>query len=167
MIVIHQPSFDEILAVVRNLRAVDQKELSVTRDLSNPTKLVAAAWAAKYRRAAYIDAVPAFVFGMTLFDNDPTQGQVWGFGTPDAPRVMRAVTKFCLRTMIPEMLDLGLLAAQAIGHPDNELSKRWLQRLGYSPMAITLPGIGAGKHDMILWITTANDHRHNYRARAA
>lgn len=167
MIVIHQPSFEEILAVVRDLRAVDVKELSITRDLGNPTKLAADAWRAKYRRAAYIDEKPAFVFGVTLFDADPTQGQVWGFGTEEAPRTMRAVTKFCIRTMIPEMLDMGLAAVQAVGHPDNELSARWLRRLGYSSMAITLPGIGAGKHDMILWVTTANDHRHNYRARAA
>lgn len=166
MIVIHQPSFEEVLAVARDLREIDRKELAVTRDLSNPTKLAVSAWTAKYRRAAYIDDVPVFVFGFTLFD-DPAHCQVWGFGNEAAPRVMRAVTKFCLRTMIPEMLDLGLLTAQAIGHPDNELSKRWLRRLGYSPTAITLPGIGAGKHPMILWVTTANEHRHNYRARAA
>jgi hypothetical protein len=69
--------------------------------------------------------------------------------------------------MIPEMLDMGLQTAQAVGHPDNELSKRWLRRLGYSPTAITLPGIGAGKQNMILWITTADEHRPNYRSRAA
>jgi hypothetical protein len=165
MIAIHQPSFEEILAVARNLRADDVKELSVTRDLS-PTKLAADAWRAKYRRAAYIDETPVFVFGLTLF-NDPKHCQVWGFGSEEAPRAMRAVTKFCLRTMIPEMLDMGLQTAQAVGHPDNELSKRWLRRLGYSPTAITLPGIGAGKQNMILWITTADEHRPNYRSRAA
>jgi hypothetical protein len=69
--------------------------------------------------------------------------------------------------MIPEMLDMGLLAVQAIGHPDNQLSARWLRRLGFSSMAATLPGIGAGKHPMILWVTTANEHRPNHRARAA
>jgi hypothetical protein len=166
MIAIYQPSFEEILAVARNLRAVDAKELSVTRDLSNPAKLAVSAWAAKYRRMAYLDKEPTFAFGMTLFDN-PTQGQVWGFGTDKAPTVTRAVTKFILTTMIPEMLDLGLLAVQAVGHPDNALSARWLRHLGFTPMAIKLPGIGAGAHDMILWITTANDHRQQHHRVAA
>jgi hypothetical protein len=166
VIVIHQPSFEEILAVVRDLREVDQRELSITRDLANPTKLAADAWRAKYRRAAYIDEKPVFVFGLTLYD-DPQHCQVWGFGTEEAPRAMKAVTKFCLRTMIPEMLDMGLLSAQAVAHPDNELSSRWLRRLGYSSMAITVPGIGSGKHAMLLWVTTANEHRPHYRARAA
>jgi hypothetical protein len=167
VIVIHQPSFDEILAVARNLRAADIKELSVTRDLSNPTKLATAAWAAKYRRAAYTGEKPVFVFGMTFFENDPTQGQAWGFGTNTSHLVMKAVTKFIVRTMVPEMLDFGVRAVQVVSHPDNQLSARWLRRLGFSSMAATLPGIGAGKHPMLLWITTANDHRPNYRARAA
>jgi hypothetical protein len=168
VIVIHQPSFEEILAVARNLRAADIKELSVTRrDLSNPVKLATSAWAAKYRRAAYIGEKPVFVFGMTLFEGDPTQGQAWGFGTSTAHLAMKAVTKFIIRDMVPDMLGIGLVAVQAIGHPEHDLSARWLRRLGFSSMAATLPGVGAGTHPMILWITTASEHLPSYRARAA
>jgi hypothetical protein len=165
MIVIHQPSFDEILAVARDLRPEDAKELSITRNLDQPARLAASAWTAKYRRMAYIDDTPVFAFGMTLMSDQ--QGQVWGFGTSQASRVMHSVTKFILRSMIPDMLGEGLLAVQAITHPSNALSTRWLRRIGFAPMAITVPGIGAGTHPMILWITVANEHRHQYRALAA
>jgi hypothetical protein len=58
MIVIHQPSFEEILVVARDLRPEDAKELSITRNLDQPARLAASAWTAKYRRMAYIDDTP-------------------------------------------------------------------------------------------------------------
>lgn len=156
MIVIHPPSFDELLHVAKNLRADDVRELSATRDLKVPTWLATSAYAAKYKRIAYLDDEPVFAFGMSMIK--PNHGQAWGFGTEKSHLVTRVVTKFIRRTMIPEMLSLGLTTVQALGHPENEVSWRWLEHLGFSPKA-NLAGIGSGGQDLILWVTTSGEHR--------
>lgn len=163
MIAIRQPSFDDLLHVAGNLRAKDREELSITRDLSVPATLATAAWCAKYRRMAYLDDKPVFAFGVSAVTHD--HGQAWGFGTDKSPRVLRAVTKYIKRTMIPEQLDAGLTAVQALGQPDNDVSWRWLSHLGFSPIA-NLAGIGAGGRDLILWVTTSDEHRAKYSAAA-
>jgi hypothetical protein len=162
MIVIHPPSFDELLHIAKNLRGDDVKELSATRNLAQPTWLATSAHAAKYKRVAYLDNEPVFAFGMSMVK--PDHGQAWGFGTSKSHLVTRAVTKFIRKTMVPEMLSMGLAAVQAIGHPDNEVSWRWLQHLGFRPVA-NLAGIGSGV-DLILWVTTSDEHRPKYSAAA-
>jgi hypothetical protein len=164
MIVIHPPSFDELLHVAKNLRGDDVKELSATRNLAQPTWLATSAHAAKYKRIAYFDNEPVFAFGMSMIK--PGLGQAWGFGTEKSHLVTRTVTKFIRKTMVPEMLSMGLTAAQAIGHPDNQVSRRWLSHLGFREIA-NLSGIGAGGQDLILWVTTADEHSHTRIARAA
>jgi len=164
-VTIRQPAFREILRVVKHLRAVDWKELSVTRDLTDPTRLATAAWCAKYRRMAYIDSEPVFAFGYALAD--PQRGQVWGFGTQRTAEVMLSVTKYILRTMIGDMLDDGLAIAQAFVHPENALSARWLRHLGWRPGA-SLAGIGSGGQELLLWVATADDFdRYRRRSPAA
>jgi len=164
-VTIRRPWFREILQVARNLRATDWKELSVTRNLTDPARLATSAWCAKYRRMAYIDGEPVFVFGYTLVS--PQCGQVWGFGTWRTAEIMRPVTKYILRTMIGDMLDGGLLVAQAFVHPENALSARWLRHLGWQPGA-SLAGIGSGGQELLLWVAVADDFdRYRRRSTAA
>jgi len=153
---IRQPTFEDILHVAKNLRIDDVKELSITRDLAAPSSLATAAWCAHYRRMAYLDGEPVFAFGVSNVTHD--HGQAWGFGTSKSGRVTRAVTKYIKRTMVPEQLAAGLTAVQALGHPENETSWRWLEYLGFKPIA-NLAGIGAGGESLILWVTTADEYR--------
>lgn len=156
-IVIRHPQFPEFLKVASRLRKADFDELSVTRkDLHQPSKLAAAAWGSTYRRIVLLDTVPVFAFGATQRPSYPQESQVWGFGTDQTSAVIRTVTKFILRSMIPELLDRGFLSAQAIVSPDNDLSNRWLRRLGFEPKA-TVTGIGDRSEDMILFAVTAAD----------
>lgn len=165
MIEIRQPTFEDLLFVCANLRAEDVRELSVTRnDLDIPSRLATAAWCAKYRRCAYRDGEPTFAFGMSAVTHD--HGQVWGFGTKHTRKVIKPVTKFIIRTMVPDMLREGLTTVQALGHPENRISTRWLGYLGFKAIA-NLSGIGAGGEDLYLWVTTADEHRPKYPALAA
>ncbi len=152
--VIREPLFYEIVAVAAHLREADMRELSVTRKfLDQPSKLATAAWVSVYRRIACLGADPVFAFGASETP-DRSRVQVWGFGTPRAKLVLKTVTKFVLRSMIPELTGRGFLAAQAIVHPENELSNRWLRHLGFAPEA-TVTGVGDRHEDMILYAVTA------------
>jgi hypothetical protein len=165
MIEIRQPTFEDLLFVSANLRAEDVRELSITRnDLDIPSRLATAAWCAKYRRCAYLGGEPTFAFGVSAVAHD--HGQAWGFGTKHTRKVIKSVTKFIIRTMVPEMLHDGLAAVQALGQPENRLSARWLGHLGFTAVA-NLAGIGAGGEDLFLWVTTADEHRHNHLSAAA
>jgi hypothetical protein len=153
---IRQPTFDDVLHVAKNLRAEDIQELSATRDLSLPTTLATSAWCARYKRCAYWDGEPVFAFGVSAVTHD--HGQAWGFGTDKSSLVTRAVTKYIKKTMVPDQLAAGFTAVQALGYPTNRVSWRWLKHLGFSPIA-NLAGIGAAGQDLILWVTTADEHR--------
>jgi hypothetical protein len=156
-IVIREPEFFEFIMVASRLRHEDARELSLTRkDLDQPTILASDAWGGSvYRRVALLDERPVFAFGATRV-NDLACAQVWGFGAPEATRrVMRAVTKTVLRSMIPELLERGFSVAQALVSRDNDLSNRWLRHLGFLPEAIS-SGVG-GRHEdgLVLLAVTA------------
>jgi len=170
---IAQPRLVDLLFIAHRLRASDLDELGLTRDLEHSggrTRLATDAWASHYRRVAYLklddsDREPVFAFGVNLDKARPRYGQAWGFGTDHSPRVLREVTRYLRKRMIPELLGEGLQAVQALGDPVNSLSARWLGHLGFAPIA-NLAGIGAGGHDLTLWVTTADAQRHQSLAPA-
>jgi len=155
---IRQPSYKDLLHVARHLRAVDVIELSLTRK-DSPTRLALDAWRTQHRMMAYLGDEPVFAFGVALGEVSG-HGQAWGFGTDKSPRVLREVTKYLRKRMIPALIGEGLSIVQALADPDNRVSARWLYHLGFTPHA-KLAGIGAGGHDLVLWVTTADaQHRH-------
>ena len=156
MVTIREPNFHELVTVASRLREADMRELRVTRkDLDRPVKLATAAWTASvYRRLALWEKTPAMAFGASQAPGGSVQ--VWGFGTVDTARVIRTVTKFVIRSMIPELLGRGVPSARAIVHPENRSSQAWLQHLGFKPEA-TLTGLGDRQEEMILYAVSAND----------
>ena len=58
--------------------------------------------------------------------------------------------------MIPEILRSGVIEAQAVSHPANTVSHRWLKFLGFRLKA-TITGVGDRKEDMLLFTVSAND----------
>ena len=155
MVTIREPNFHEFIRVASRLREADVRELSITRkDLDRPVKLATAAWTSVYRRLALWEKTPAMAFGASAAPGGCVQ--VWGFGTVDTVRVIRTVTKFVIRSMIPELLSRGVSSARAIVHPENRSSQAWLQHLGFKPEA-TLTGLGDRQEEMILYAVSAND----------
>jgi len=157
-IVITNAWFSDLQFVASNLRQEDRIELSATRDVEDWYGLAIAGYSSFYKKAAIWNRRPVFVFGAA---QTPMPGivQVWGFGTPNAARVLKPVTKYIKQTMVPELLSQGVIEARAFSHPDNLVGHRWLKYLGYTPGA-TISGAGARKEDsLILFSVSADDLR--------
>ena len=155
MPMIDDANFTDLRFLAINLRPEDVLELSVTRDLGRFEDL---AWSAAYSRwhkVAIWNRRPVFAFGASQIERQP-KVQVWGFGSLDAVHAIKPVTRYIRKFMIPEILRAGTIEAQAISHPANTISHRWLQFLGFRLKA-TITGIGPRKQDMLLFTVSADD----------
>lgn len=148
-------NFDDLRFLALNLRPEDVLELSVTRDLSRYEDLAWAGAFSTWRKVAIWERKPVFAFGAAEIPHEP-RVHVWGFGSLDAVHALKPVTKYIRRFMIPEILRAGTIEAQAVSHPANLTSHRWLQFLGFRPKA-TITGIGPRQEDMLLFTVSAHD----------
>ena len=152
---IDDANFNDLRFLALNLRPEDTLELSVTRDLKKYEDLAWAGAYAKWRKVAIYDRRPVFAFGASEIPNEP-RVHVWGFGSLDAVHALKPVTRYIKKLMVPEILHSGVVEAQAISHPANTVSHRWLTFLGFRLKA-TITGVGARKQDMLLFTVSAND----------
>jgi hypothetical protein len=152
---IDDANFNDLRFLAMNLRPEDTLELSVTRDLKKYEDLSWAGAYAKWRKVAIYDRRPVFAFGASEIPNEP-RVHVWGFGSLDAVHALKPVTRYIRKLMVPEILRSGIIEAQAISHPANTVSHRWLTFLGFRLKA-TIPGVGARKQDMFLFTVSAHD----------
>ena len=153
--VIDNANFTDLRFLAMNLRPEDALELSVTRDVNDWNGLAWAGAYSRWRKIAIWDRRPVFAFGATQIENSPNV-QVWGFGCVHAVHALKPVTRYIKRIMIPEILSSGAVEAQAVSHPANVTSHRWLQFLGFRPKA-TITGVGPRKQDMLLFTVSADD----------
>lgn len=147
--------FADLRFLAINLRPEDTLELSVTRDVNKYEDLAWAGAYSKWRKVAIWDRRPVFAFGASEIPNEP-RVHVWGFGCKDAVHGLKPVTRYIKKIMIPEILLSGAVEAQAVSHPANLVSHRWLQFLGFRLKA-TITGVGPRKQDMLLFTVSAND----------
>jgi hypothetical protein len=154
-------TFADCWWVAIDLRDEDKRELAVTRDVDDAQSLVESALDSEFKWTAAINShvPPDFAFGARFLDGGKG-AQVWGFGTPRAKSVLRPVTRFIQRVMVPQLLDSGVQYARAISHPANTTSHRWLEHLGFTLRA-KLAGIGVRREDMFLFETSAFVHKRN------
>ena len=155
MPLIDNANYTDLRFLAMNLRPEDRLELSVTRDVDDYNGLAWAGAYSKWRKVAIWNRRPVFGFGATEIEREP-RVHVWGFGSLDAVHALKPVTRYIKKIMIPEILSSGAVEAQAISHPANTVSHRWLQFLGFRPKA-TITGIGPRKEDMLLFTVSAND----------
>lgn len=135
MITIADATMDDLTYVASWLSDIDRTELSITRDPNDYDKLAADAYTnSHYCKVALMDGMlPVFAFGARRI-NRRTVG-VWGFKTRDGHCAIRAVTKYLIRHVIPDLRDTGITRAICYVHPDNGSSQRWLAHLGFRPLA--------------------------------
>ena len=152
---IDNANFSDLRFLAINLRPEDALELSVTRDVNDYEGLAWAGACSKWRKVAIWDRRPVFGFGATKMEHE-SRVQVWGFGSINAVHALKPVTRYIKRIMIPEILASGAIEAQAISHPANTISHRWLQFLGFRLKA-TITGVGPRKQDMFLFTVSADD----------
>ena len=152
---IDNANYNDLLFLAMNLRPEDTLELSVTRDIDDANDLAWAGAYSRWKKVAIWDRRPVFAFGATQVKGEP-RVQVWGFGCVHAVHALKPVTKYIKKIMIPEILSSGAIEAQAVSHPANAASHRWLQFLGFRPKA-TITGVGPRKQDMLLFTVSADD----------
>ena len=153
--IIDNANYTDLRFLAMNLRPEDQLELSVTRDVRDVSALAWAGAYSRWRKVAVWDRRPVFAFGASEIEHEP-RVQVWGFGCASAVHALKPVTRYIKKFMIPEILLSGAVEAQAISHPANEISHRWLQFLGFRLKA-TITGVGPRKQDMLLFTVSADD----------
>jgi len=152
---IDDANFRDLRFLAINLRPEDVLELSVTRDVSRYEDLAWASAYSRWRKVAIWDRRPVFAFGASEIEHEP-RVQVWGYGSLDAVHGLKPVTRYIRKFMVPEILRSGVIEAQAVSHPANLVSHRWLQFLGFRLKA-TITGVGPRKQEMLLFTVSAND----------
>jgi hypothetical protein len=152
---IDDANFDDLRFLAINLRPEDRLELSVTRDLQRYEDLAWSAAFSRWRKVAIVERQPVFAFGANEIPHEP-RVHVWGFGSVDAVQALKPVTRYIKKLMVPEILRSGVIEAQAVSHPANAVSHRWLIFLGFRLKA-TITGVGARKEDMLLFTVSAHD----------
>jgi len=135
MITIADATMDDLTYVASWLSDIDRLELSITRDPNDYDTLAKDAYTnSQYCKVALLDGLlPVFAFGARRIKRR-TVG-VWGFKTRDGSRAIRAVTKYLIKHVIPDLRDTGITRAICYVHPDNRGSQRWLAHLGFRPSA--------------------------------
>jgi hypothetical protein len=134
MITIADATMDDLTYVASWLSDIDRTELSITRDPNDYDKLAADAYISPCCKVALRDGMtPVFAFGVRPIDK--TTVGVWGFKTHDGWCAIRAVTKYLIRHVIPDLRDTGITRAICYVHPGNTASQRWLAHLGFRPLA--------------------------------
>lgn len=148
---IRESSLLDLVHIARHLSVLDRLELGATRDPDNAEDLALDAWhqAVKFTAFSGRDAEAIMAFGVGM--PSPDYVTVWGFKTERYREVIRPVTKFVCRTMLPELRDKhGVQRAECVVHPDNSPSRRWLAFLGFE-LEATLSGFGNRQEDMLLY----------------
>lgn len=143
-------NFDEVLFVVRNMRAWDKREIYATRWNDDPVELAGdVALCGRFGWIAGILGVPVAVVGAA-----PVHSGVWSafmFATDDFRQISLSLTKFAKRVMIPALVATGAHRAECLslaGHTD---AHRWLESLGAKPEGVAA-GFGRGREDFVRYV---------------
>ena len=153
---IEEATLLDLIKVAQNLRQSDRSELAHTRDANDALALANDAYyPSLFSYVASYDGEPVFAFGAIPVGRGLGLVQVWGFGTEQSPKIIRGVTKFVVRYIVPRLRASGVTQAQCLIHEDNFLSRRWLEFMGFQSIA-TLPDLGAGHEGMLLYFVADN-----------
>jgi hypothetical protein len=155
MPLVDDANFNDLRFLACNLRDEDKLELSVTRDISKFEDLAWAGAYSRWRKVVIHDRRPVFGFGAAEV-HGMKRVHVWGFGCKEAVHGLKPATRYIKKFMIPEILASGFTEAQAVSHPANLISHRWLEFLGFKFKG-ALAGVGARKEEMLLFSLSADD----------
>lgn len=144
------PSFDDILAVVRNMRECDREEIYATQWNDDPALFAERVYAVSgFCWVAWLDGRPAAVVGAA--PERPNVYAAFAFGTDEWPRVVLSVTRHIRRFMIPALINAGCHRVSCASHAHHTEAHKWLERLGAEREAVH-PGYGRGGETFFLYV---------------
>lgn len=152
------PTHEEILYVVQNLRAMSRDEIfgATQETVENFAAGIAASGGFKW--VGYHAGKPAAIIGAS-----PIHRGVWalfGFGTDDWVQIWRPVTRTARRDMMQAVTDAGAHRAHCVTRSDHTDTHRWLRALG-ATLETPMPGYGMDGQDytMFAWLKGGGDVR--------
>ena len=116
--------------IAANMRDADRREIRAVFPAGD-TEIGMALFQSSpdFAWTGHLDGAPVCAFGISpLF---PGLGAGWAYGTPRMPRAMAAITRFCLRTVAPKLLQACFRRIEVRSAADHDLSHRWLECLGF------------------------------------
>lgn len=140
---------DDLLHILRNMRAADREEVFALRDHDSVERL--ADEMRMVRPMAFIvrhGETPAAVAGAYR-----VRSGVWSVfmvATDDWPKVALATTRAIVKGLIPYLKEAGAHRAECYSHAGHETAHRWLVMLGATPEA-RLRAYGRNGEDYVLF----------------
>lgn len=146
----------DLLAVARQMRASDRREIFATRFDDNIVDLVAELMAGDPLGAIIPARDGAAVAAIGASEMWPGNWSVWMFATDRWPEVAGAATRFALGRLRPALLGLKAHRAECRSMRDHPVAHRWLVRLGAQAEAV-YPGFGRHGETFIGFVFHASD----------
>lgn len=120
---------ETVLAVCLHLRERDHEEIYGLRWEDNPFVVMNEVMAQKdFAWVAWYENRPVAVFGGAPIH--PGVWQMFAFGTDEFDTIARPLTRFAIKTVIPQVFAMGGRRLQCDSHEKHTGAHRWLRRLG-------------------------------------
>lgn len=136
--------------VCRHLRPASAAEAFATRWNDDPAALARDLWTGR-GPGAYSVSIERPVYAGGYINTHPGVWRLWGFATPEWPRIAVGLTKWVKRFMLPAIFKTGAHRVESFvldGQPDVE---GWLRLLGGRKEAV-LSGFGRKGENVISYV---------------
>lgn len=115
--------------VCRNLRPASRREAFATRWDNDPDALAADLWTAT-QPGGYTVELERPVYAGGYINTHPGVWRLWGFATPEWPRIAVPLTKWVKRFMIPAIFKAGAHRVESCVLDNQPEVEGWLRLLG-------------------------------------
>jgi hypothetical protein len=169
--VITTTAYEPLRHILENLRREDREEFNAARGPWEPHEIAKEIQGLQmlarqsYSYIAWCRDTGEPVAAWGAYAISPVSLIVWAFATPDWPRVVRAVTRHCLRIMIPALLKAGFHRAECRAIATRHDTYRWLTGLGFHAEAV-LSGFGVRRENFILFAWTLDEIKTDFKESA-
>lgn len=118
--------------VAANMREQDRFEIDAVTQFDNPAAIACGLLGASPGAAfaAYVNDQPVCIFGVARASHVPHLCSGWAYGTNRMKRAVPAITKFCVETLMPDMIAQGVRRCEVRTYVGHDLSHGWLRRMG-------------------------------------
>ena len=144
------PSYGDLLQIMSNLRPLDRIEAGAMSFHDTPEGWAGAIVAAGgLQWGVYLDNQPVVTIGAV-----PRWQNVWSawcLGTADFPKVALSVSRHAKKVMLPAVIRLGMVRADAFVLDDYDAAHKWLRVIGALPEA-TLANWGKNGETFVSYV---------------
>lgn len=150
----------DVSYILSNLSPADAEEIwCQAAPEMGPAELAAGCVMFGHSFVAYLDGVPAMAFGTTPMTAAGNVLSGWAFGTKRSRVCMRAVMRFCRRSLMPDWLRAGVTRIEARSIATHTVAHRWLEATGAVKEA-DIPEYGRNGEGFVLYVWRRSPEMH-------